>query len=60
MRLTISEEPVLYGALSAGDIWRFAHLERRTKTITQDVNLFRVSADLAELSRVLVGILEGV
>ena len=57
---TISEEPVLYGALSTGDIWRFAHLERGTKTITQDVNLFRVPADLTELSRVLVGILQGI
>lgn len=54
---TLSEEPVLYGALSTGEIWCFAHLERRTKTITQDVNLFRVPADLAELARVLVGIL---
>jgi hypothetical protein len=53
----ISEEPILYGALSTGDLWRFARLDRGTKTITQDVNLFRVPADLAELSRVLVGIL---
>ena len=56
---TDSEETVLYGALSTGDLWRFARLDRETKTITQDVNLFRVPADLAELSRVLVGILHG-
>ena len=54
---TASEEPILYGALSTGDLWRFARLDRGTKTITQDVNLFRVPADLADLSRVLVGIL---
>jgi hypothetical protein len=54
---TASEEPILYGALSTGDLWRFARLDRGTKTITQDVNLFRVPADLAELARVLVGIL---
>ncbi len=55
---TTSPEPVLYGALSTGDLWRFARLERTEKTITQDVNLFRVPADLPELARVLVGILE--
>jgi hypothetical protein len=55
---TVSDEPVLYGALSTGDIWRFVHLERSPKIITQDVNLFRVPADLGELARVLVGILE--
>lgn len=53
----LSDDTVLYGALSTGDIWRFARLERGTKCITQDVNLFRVPADLEELSRVLVGVL---
>ena len=56
---TTSEETILYGALSTGDLWRFARLDRGTKTITQDVNLFRVPADLSELARVLVGILQG-
>lgn len=54
---TTSEEPVLYGALSTGDVWRFARLERATRTLVQDINLFRVPADLPELARALVGIL---
>ncbi len=44
----------LYGAVSTGDIWQF---DRRQKTIEQDLNLFRVPADLAELFSYLVGML---
>jgi hypothetical protein len=56
---TESETPLLYGAVSTGDIWRFGILERTTHAITQDLNLFRVPADLEELLRVLIAILEG-
>jgi len=48
----------LYGAISTGEIWRFGILERVTKHITQDLNLFRVPADLEELMRSLVAILK--
>jgi hypothetical protein len=48
----------LYGAVSTGEIWRFGILERVTKHITQDLNLFRVPADLEELMRSLVAILK--
>ncbi len=48
----------LYGAVSTGEIWRFGILERVTKHITQDLNLFRVPADLDELMRSLVAILK--
>ena len=47
----------LYGAVSTGDIWQFGRLDRRQKTIEQDLNLFRVPADLAELFSYLVGML---
>lgn len=47
----------LYGAVSTGEIWRFGVLERATKTIIQDLNLFRVPADLEELLRILIAIL---
>jgi hypothetical protein len=50
---------VLYGALSMGDIWRFGVLDRQTKQVTQDINLFRVPADLDELLNILVAILNG-
>lgn len=53
-----SEEAVLYGALSTGTLWHFAVLDRAAKTITQDLQLFRVPDDLEPLARVLVGILD--
>jgi hypothetical protein len=51
--------PLLYGAVSVGDIWRFGILDRTAKRVTQDLNLFRVPADLEILLRILVGILVG-
>jgi hypothetical protein len=56
---TDNETPRLYGVVSTGDIWRFGILDRTTQSITQDLNLFRVPADLDELLRVLIAILDG-
>ena len=50
-------EPCLYGAVSTGNIWQFAILHRKEQRITQDLNLFRVPADLEELLRILIAIL---
>lgn len=52
--------PRLYGAITVGDVWRFAVLDRQAKTVTQDINLWRVPADLNGLAQTLVGILNGV
>lgn len=52
-----SETPTLYGAVSMGSIWQFGILDRQRKEVIQDLNLFRVPADLEELLRILVGIL---
>ena len=54
-----SDNPTLYGAVSMGNIWQFGILHRQTKHILQDINLFRVPADVEDLLRVLVAILEG-
>lgn len=51
--------PTLYGAVTVGDVWRFGTLERSAKRVTQDVNLFRVPADLDDLLAILTGILHG-
>ena len=51
------EAPILYGAVSMGDIWRFALLERPSKQLWQDIELYRVPADLNDLLQILVGIL---
>ncbi len=48
---------LLYGAVSMGNIWQFGILDRTAKQVTQDFNLFRVPADLADLITVLVAIL---
>lgn len=48
---------LLYGAISIGNVWQFGLLERTTKAVTQDLNLYRVPADLKELLQILVAIL---
>lgn len=48
----------LYGAVSTGSIWQFGILDRQTKTIIQDLNLFRVPTDLEDLLRAIIGILQ--
>jgi hypothetical protein len=56
---TTSTEAILYAALSTGETWRFFSLVRATRTVTQDLHLFRVPEDLTELCLGLVAILEG-
>ncbi len=52
-----SDQPIIYGAISTGNIWQFGKFNRQTRTVTQDLNLFRVPADLDDLLRILVKIL---
>lgn len=52
-----SEQPLLQGAISTGNIWQFGHFDRQSRTVTQDLNLYRVPADLEDLLRILVEIL---
>ncbi|NJL49458.1 MAG: hypothetical protein HC929_20970 [Leptolyngbyaceae cyanobacterium SM2_5_2] len=52
-----STEPLLYGAVSTGDVWQFGRLHRQQRRVEQDLNLYRVPADLEELFQILVGIL---
>ncbi|PDW01393.1 hypothetical protein [Candidatus Viridilinea mediisalina] len=49
--------PTLYGAVSIGNVWQFGLLAREPRQITQDLNLYRVPADLQELLAILLGIL---
>ena len=53
-----SDAPILTGAVSTGYIWQFAQLHRDSKQIVQDVDLYRVPADLEALLRILVKILK--
>lgn len=57
-RAKFSESQTLYGAVSIGNIWQFAVLQVQEKQIIQDLNLYRIPADLAELLQIVIGILE--
>jgi hypothetical protein len=52
-----TEQSVLYGAVTTGDIWKFGQLDRVEKRIVQDINLYRVPGDFEDLMRILVAIL---
>jgi hypothetical protein len=52
-----SEQSILYGVVTTGDIWKFAQLHRSMKRIVQDINLYRVPGDFEDLMRILVAIL---
>lgn len=54
---TNSDTPVLYGAVTTGEDWRFGKYERQEKRITEDIKLYRVPEELTELVNILVGIL---
>ncbi|MEA5503906.1 hypothetical protein VB735_12445 [Halotia wernerae UHCC 0503] len=52
-----SDEPILYGAVTTGDIWQFGSFQRVSRLVTQDLMLYRIPTDLQELMQILVGIL---
>lgn len=53
---TNSDTPVLYGAVTTGEDWRFSTYKRQQKQITEDLKLYRVPEELTELISILVGI----
>lgn len=54
------EAEQLYGAVSIGDVWQFGLLDRPSKQVTQDFDLYRSPADLTDLLSILIGIVTGV
>ncbi|MCP2727543.1 hypothetical protein [Limnofasciculus baicalensis] len=54
---TTSDETLLYGVVSTGDVWQFGVLNREEKQVQQDLNLYRVPADLNDLFSSLIAIL---
>lgn len=52
-----SNQPILFGAISTGNIWQLGQFDRQSRQVTQDVNLYRVPADLDDLLRILINIL---
>ncbi|MBD1995351.1 hypothetical protein H6G00_01730 [Leptolyngbya sp. FACHB-541] len=53
-----SATPVLYGAVTTGEEWRFGMFYRQEKKVVRDINLYRVPADLDVLMGILVSILQ--
>jgi hypothetical protein len=49
-----SDEPILYGAVTTGDIWQFGSFHREKRVVTQDLMLYRVPTDLEVLMQILV------
>ena len=52
------DHPILYGAVSIGNIWQFVILHRESKEITQDINLYHVPNDLETLMKILVALMQ--
>jgi hypothetical protein len=55
---TRSTNPILYGAVTTGEDWRFGIFDRQRKVIRQDNKRFLVPEALEELVEILTGILE--
>ncbi len=52
-----TDAPILYGAVTTGDIWQLGSFDRAKRLITQDVELYRVPTDLASLMGSIVAML---
>jgi hypothetical protein len=54
---TPEQQPLLVGAVTVGDSWRFGTLDRLTQVITEDTGSYRVPEDLEPLLRLLIQVL---
>ena len=54
---TDTDEIILTGAVSTGDIWQFGQFDRQERKISQDLNLYRIPADVSPLLRILVALI---
>ena len=48
---------IIYGAISIGEVWRFALLERENKNLIKDIHTFRFPEDLVDIFSILKGVL---
>jgi hypothetical protein len=49
--------PILYGAITIGEVWRFSVLEREKKVLVKDIHTFRFPEDIEDIFYILKGIL---
>lgn len=53
-----TEKAEIYGAVSTGQEWQFAKIDRIGKKIFQDINIYVLPINLESILRFLIGILE--
>ena len=56
---TSSSNPILYGAVTTGDTWKFGCFDRAQKNLVQDIRLYTIPSDLEALVCILSGIIQG-
>jgi hypothetical protein len=54
---TNSDIPILYGAVTTGNDWRFGKFHRQQRQIIQDIKLYRVPEELEILVAILINLL---
>ncbi|KAB8313883.1 hypothetical protein SD81_040655 [Tolypothrix campylonemoides VB511288] len=55
---TEADTPILYGAVTTGEDWRFGIYKRQEKQIVEDLKLYRVPEEISVLITILVGIIK--
>ncbi|MCK5522217.1 MAG: hypothetical protein KAI83_03695 [Thiomargarita sp.] len=50
---------ILYGAITIGEVWKFAILNRTEKKILKDINSYTIPAEVEKVFSILMGILGG-
>ncbi|WP_420209374.1 hypothetical protein [Candidatus Electronema sp. JC] len=53
-----AEMAMLYGAVSMGELWRFAVLDRTQKHLCKDLHTYRVPEDIEDIFLILLGMLQ--
>lgn len=54
---TSRAEGVFYGAVTIGEVWRFASLDRSRKIVARDANLYRFPQDAQDVLGILINLL---
>ncbi len=54
----VDEQPLHYGAVTIGDVWRFGVLDVAAQQIIEDISIYSLPNDLEALMTILVGIVE--
>ena len=50
---TVEQQPVLVGAVTTGEVWKFARLDRRAKRIVEGLNLLTIPDEIPAILKML-------